>query len=152
MPASSSAATAMVASAWLDQSLFDPSERQAVQLGASWRTGNTDARVAIAHFTDHRADGTKGDSTVLEAGATQRLFANRLELGVSTSIALDQAEAADLPARHRLRARYAATDWLRLVAEAYLTPEQMEAVRSLGSWEEIMQALKDRLAEQQERH
>jgi uncharacterized protein with von Willebrand factor type A (vWA) domain len=43
-------------------------------------------------------------------------------------------------------------EWLRLVAEAYLTPEQMEAIKSLGSWEEIMQALKDRLAEQQGRH
>src|SRR5688500_16777166 len=43
-------------------------------------------------------------------------------------------------------------DWLRLVAEAYLTPEQMEAIKSLGSWEEIMQALKERLAEQQGRH
>ena len=106
----------MVASAWLDQSLADSSERQAIQLGAGWRTGNTDARLAIAHFADTRADGTKGDSTVLEAGVTQRLFGNRLELGASTSIALDQAEATDLPARHRLRARYAATDWLRLVA------------------------------------
>jgi len=43
-------------------------------------------------------------------------------------------------------------DWLRLVAEAYLTTEQMEAIKSLGSWEEIMQALKDRLAKQQGRH
>src|SRR5512139_2624203 len=43
-------------------------------------------------------------------------------------------------------------DWLRLIAEAYLTEEQMEAIKSLGSWEEIMQALKDRLAEQQGRH
>jgi uncharacterized protein with von Willebrand factor type A (vWA) domain len=43
-------------------------------------------------------------------------------------------------------------EWLRLVAEAYLTPEQMQAINSLGSWEEIMQALKDRLAEQQGRH
>ena len=43
-------------------------------------------------------------------------------------------------------------EWLRLVAEAYLTPEQMAEINSLGSWEEIMQALKDRLAEQQERH
>src|SRR4030095_12289126 len=43
-------------------------------------------------------------------------------------------------------------EWLRLVAEAYLTPEQMEAIKSLGSWDEIMQALKDRLAEQQKRH
>ena len=43
-------------------------------------------------------------------------------------------------------------DWLRLVAEAYLTPDQMEAIKSLGSWEEIMQALKERLEEQQGRH
>ena len=33
-----------------------------------------------------------------------------------------------------------------------LTPEQMEAINSLGSWDEIMEALKDRLAEQQGRH
>lgn len=43
-------------------------------------------------------------------------------------------------------------EWLRLVAEAYLTEEQMEAIKSLGSWEEIMRALTDRLAEQQGRH
>src|SRR4029450_2782585 len=39
-------------------------------------------------------------------------------------------------------------EWLKLIAEAYLTPEQMEAIKSLGSWEEIMQALKERLEEQ----
>jgi hypothetical protein len=43
-------------------------------------------------------------------------------------------------------------EWLRLVAEVYLTPEQMEAIKSLGTWEEIMEALKDRLAEQHGRH
>ena len=43
-------------------------------------------------------------------------------------------------------------EWLRAVAELYLTPEQMEAINSLGSWEEIMQALKDRLAKQEGRH
>ena len=43
-------------------------------------------------------------------------------------------------------------EWLRAVAELYLTPEQMEAIKSLGSWDEIMQALKERLAEQQGRH
>ena len=31
-------------------------------------------------------------------------------------------------------------DWLKLVAELYLTPEQMEAIKSLGSWDEIMDA------------
>ena len=43
-------------------------------------------------------------------------------------------------------------EWLRKIAELYLTPEQMAEVKSLGSWEEIMETLKQRLAEQQGRH
>ncbi|MEA3030076.1 MAG: uncharacterized protein QOG13_1401 [Sphingomonadales bacterium] len=43
-------------------------------------------------------------------------------------------------------------EWLRKVAELYLTPEQMAEIKALGSWEEIMEALKQRLAEQKERH
>jgi len=43
-------------------------------------------------------------------------------------------------------------EWLRKVAELYLTPEQMAEIKSLGSWEEIMETLKQRLAEQQGRH
>src|SRR6185369_13817870 len=43
-------------------------------------------------------------------------------------------------------------EWLRKVAELYLTPEQMAEIKSLGSWEEIMAALKQRLEEQQGRH
>jgi uncharacterized protein len=43
-------------------------------------------------------------------------------------------------------------DWLKAIAEKYLTPEEMEAIKSLGSWEEIMETLKKRLEEQQERH
>jgi uncharacterized protein with von Willebrand factor type A (vWA) domain len=43
-------------------------------------------------------------------------------------------------------------EWLRLVAEKYLTPEEMEAIKSLGSWDEIMETLKKRLEEQQGRH
>jgi uncharacterized protein with von Willebrand factor type A (vWA) domain len=43
-------------------------------------------------------------------------------------------------------------EWLRKVAELYLTPEQMAEIQSLGSWEEIMEALKQRLEEQRERH
>jgi uncharacterized protein with von Willebrand factor type A (vWA) domain len=43
-------------------------------------------------------------------------------------------------------------EWLRLVAEKYLTPEQMAEIKSLGSWEEIMETLKKRLEEQQGRH
>jgi uncharacterized protein with von Willebrand factor type A (vWA) domain len=43
-------------------------------------------------------------------------------------------------------------EWLRKVAELYLTPEQMEEIKALGSWEEIMEALKQRLQEQTGRH
>ncbi|PWG03704.1 vWA domain-containing protein [Sphingosinicella humi] len=43
-------------------------------------------------------------------------------------------------------------EWLRKIAELYLTPEQMEAIKALGSWDEIMEALKQRLEEQKERH
>jgi uncharacterized protein len=43
-------------------------------------------------------------------------------------------------------------DWLKAVAEKYLTSEEMEAIKKLGSWEEIMETLKKRLEEQQKRH
>jgi uncharacterized protein len=43
-------------------------------------------------------------------------------------------------------------DWLKAVAEKFLSPEEMEAMKSLGSWDEIMETLKKRLEEQQKRH
>lgn len=43
-------------------------------------------------------------------------------------------------------------EWLRKVAELYLTPEQMAEIQALGSWNEIMDTLRKRLEEQQERH
>ena len=49
--------------------------------------------------------------------------------------------SADIPA-----------DWLKAVAEKYLSPEEMAKIESLGSWDEIMETLKKRLDEQHERH
>ncbi|MEO1045094.1 MAG: VWA domain-containing protein [Pseudomonadota bacterium] len=43
-------------------------------------------------------------------------------------------------------------DWLKAVAEKYLSEEEMEQIKSLGSWDEIMETLKKRLEEQQKRH
>ncbi len=43
-------------------------------------------------------------------------------------------------------------DWLKAVAEKYLSEEEMEKIKSLGSWDEIMETLKERLAEQEKRH
>jgi uncharacterized protein with von Willebrand factor type A (vWA) domain len=43
-------------------------------------------------------------------------------------------------------------DWLKAIGEKFLTPEEMEAIKALGSWEEIMETLKKRLEEQEKRH
>jgi hypothetical protein len=43
-------------------------------------------------------------------------------------------------------------EWLKKLAELYLTEEEMAEIKSLGSWDEIMETLKKRLEEQQKRH
>ncbi|MEM9879593.1 MAG: VWA domain-containing protein [Pseudomonadota bacterium] len=43
-------------------------------------------------------------------------------------------------------------EWLKKMAELYLSEEEMQEIESLGSWEEIMETLKKRLEEQKERH
>ncbi|MFM2409660.1 MAG: hypothetical protein RL481_488, partial [Pseudomonadota bacterium] len=63
---------------------------------------------------------------------------NKVFKGLLTSYG---TEAQDIP-----------EDWLKAVAEKFLSPEEMEAIKSLGSWDEIMDTLKKRLEEQQKRH
>ena len=43
-------------------------------------------------------------------------------------------------------------DWLKALAHKFLTPEEMAKIETLGSWDEIMATLKQRLAEQEGRH
>jgi uncharacterized protein with von Willebrand factor type A (vWA) domain len=43
-------------------------------------------------------------------------------------------------------------DWLKAVAEKFLTPEEMDKIKALGDWDEIMETLKKRLEEQEKRH
>jgi uncharacterized protein with von Willebrand factor type A (vWA) domain len=43
-------------------------------------------------------------------------------------------------------------EWLKAIAEKFLTPEEMAKVEALGSWDEIMETLKKRLEEQKGRH
>jgi uncharacterized protein with von Willebrand factor type A (vWA) domain len=66
-----------------------------------------------------------------------RAFAAYLQ---GTAALLDVAQR-DLPA-----------DWLEKLIERNLTEEEKAAVSALGGWDELMQALRQRLAEQQERH
>ena len=43
-------------------------------------------------------------------------------------------------------------DWLRKMAEKHLSPEEMEALEGLGDFDKIMEALKERLENQDKRH
>ena len=43
-------------------------------------------------------------------------------------------------------------EWLRKLAEKYLTEEEKAQIKSLGGWEALMETLRQRLAEQRERH
>ncbi len=43
-------------------------------------------------------------------------------------------------------------EWLKKLAELYLSPEEMAEIEKLGSWDELMETLKKRLEEQKERH
>ena len=104
-----------VGSVWQDESLIDAARRRAAQGQFVMTRQRTDLRFGLVHFDDRLANGGDASSTVLEAGATQRLFDNKLELSAGTAVALGKAESLDLPARHRLGVRYAITQDVRLV-------------------------------------
>src|ERR1043166_9503605 len=43
-------------------------------------------------------------------------------------------------------------EWLRSLGERYLTEEEKRQIEVLGDWHKLMEALRQRLAEQKERH
>ena len=106
---------AVLGSIWQDESLDSNARRRAAQIELGYINLQNEYRLGIARFEDRLPDGSRNISTVLEGGATRRLFDNRLELSASTSIALDQGESVDLPTRHQIAARYALTEDVRLV-------------------------------------
>ena len=53
----------------------------------------------------------------------------------------DGGDQAEIPA-----------DWLRQIAERYLSPEERAKITALGDWDTLMETLRRRLAEQNERH
>ena len=109
-------ALSVTASVWYDESLTDSAHREAAQVRADYRRDKTDLHVGVTHFSDRLADGDRTASTVLEAGGTQRLLDNKLELDATTSIALGGTGSIDLPTRHRLGVRYKVLRDVKLIA------------------------------------
>lgn len=54
---------------------------------------------------------------------------------------LDESDTVSIP-----------EEWLRKLAEKYLTPEEMKEVQALGGWDKLMETLAQRLKEQKGRH
>ncbi len=125
------------ASLWVEEALDEDSGRRAAELRLARRTAANDTFVGIAHLDDRRADASGGSSTVLEAGATQRLFGNRLELSAGSSLPLAGKEAIDLPARHRLGVRLAVTSSVRALAQMEWASSSLGDSRSLQAGFEV---------------
>ncbi len=126
-----------VGSVWQDESLVDTARRRAAQGQFVLTRQSTDLKIGLVRFDDRLANGTSAVSTVLEAGATQRLFDNKLELSAGTAIALDKAESVDLPARHRFGVRYAITEDVRLVGTYELSDGDTLKARQLRGGIEV---------------
>ncbi len=123
-------------SVWQDDSLTDTSRRRAAQGQVTFTRKNTDLSLGLAHFADRLSDGSENTSTVLEAGVTQRLMGNALELSGTSSIALGSVESIDLPTRHRFGVRYAVTNDVRLVGTYEIADgENIEARQLRGGIE-----------------
>ena len=105
----------LAASGWHEDFLTTGARRIAGQALLEYHGDNTDGRVGIIYSNDQLSDGTTLESTLLQLGATQRLFGDKLTLDAQTEFALDDAESVDFPARHQFTARFAATSWLTLV-------------------------------------
>jgi hypothetical protein len=80
-----------------------------------YRTKGTDLHLGVSTILDSLADGTEANSTVLDAGATKRLFDNKLQIDASTSFGIGKTESIDLPARHLLSVRYALSPRIKLI-------------------------------------
>ncbi len=106
----------LIASAWQEDYLDRDARRRAARLLGEWRTNDTTLRAGLTHASDDLGDGTTNRSTLVQLGATQRLFGQRLELDAQTEFALsNNDESVDFPARHRLGARFNVNQAIALV-------------------------------------
>ena len=98
----------LVASLWSDTDLSGVASRRAAKIELRHRSAASELRAGVTWADDRTASGGHR-STLLELGATRRLWDGRLELDASSAVALgterNAAASVDFPARHRLGAR-----------------------------------------------
>ncbi|MFM9977779.1 MAG: hypothetical protein ACKVOP_07005 [Sphingomonadaceae bacterium] len=106
----------LIGSAWQEDYLGTSARRQAGQARVEYRAKSIDLRAGLTLADDRLADGRTAQSTVAQLGATKRLLSNRLELDAQTEFALGgKDDSIDVPARHRVGARFALTPEVAVV-------------------------------------
>jgi uncharacterized repeat protein (TIGR01451 family) len=114
-------AWSLTASAWHETYLLSGARRIAGRALAEYRGRTNAARAGIVFADDQLADGRSARSTLLQLGASQRLFANRLEIDAQTELPIgNRKDSVDFPARHRLSGRYQVTSDVQLIGAVEL--------------------------------
>ncbi|HEY0086628.1 MAG TPA: hypothetical protein VGB65_12060, partial [Allosphingosinicella sp.] len=109
-------ALSLTGSAWHEDYLASNARRIAARALLEYRGADYSGRAGLTYADDRLADGRTARSTLLQLGASKRFFGNRLELDGQTEIPLfGNNDSIDLPARHRLGARFAVTPDVQLV-------------------------------------
>lgn len=110
------------ASGWHEEYLARDARRQAARIMAQWRTNATTLRAGLTFADDRLSTGESNRSSIVQFGATQRFFGQRLEVDASTEFALSgNDDSVDFPARHRLAARFALSSAVALVGAYEVT-------------------------------
>ncbi|WP_293884291.1 hypothetical protein [Sphingomonas sp.] len=106
----------LVGSAWQEIQLGSDARRNAGLAKVEYRTKALDLRAGVTIANDRLVDGTTANSTIIQLGATKKLFNNRLELDAQTEFAPGGvSRSVDFPARHTATARFAVTSAVTLI-------------------------------------
>lgn len=112
----------LTASGWHEDYLTRDARRNAARIMAQWRTNETTLRAGLTYADDRLSTGETNRSTIVQLGATQRFFGQRLEVDASTEFALSgNNDSVDFPARHRLAARFGLSSAVSLVGAYEIT-------------------------------
>jgi hypothetical protein len=126
-------AWSLAGSAWHENYLASDARRIAGRALIEYRGRDLSGRAGLTFADDRLADGRTARSTILQLGATRRLFENRLELDGQTEIPLGGEDGSvDFPARHRLSARYAVTSEVQLVGSYEIADGEHVDARTAG--------------------
>ena len=105
---------ALSTSLWIDDGLGAVDSRKQAAVKLQYRSKQTQANLGVTTLTEHDGTGS-GNSTTIDAGITQKMLGNRLELSAAAAVPVGSAAAASLPGSLTFGARYALNSHTRLV-------------------------------------